>query len=335
MAMFDEEEEEVAEDDNQEQEEKDEEPEINPFIVPDKFTPNYNLENIENMEDRTVFEDRDLEQVYMAIGFRTVSLSHEHEPTFDILKVILAGNMSSVLFTNLRENNGITYNVSIDNSNFESNGIFAILTSVDREKLTTFKDGDNLRQGALPVIIESLNPLCKEGITQEQLDLAKGYIKGTIAIQCEDSHNISSYNGKNILFNSKFKNTPMSQLYETKYDNISIEDVNSIILNYMNKDNIYYYFIGKNTEELKDKVKITQNSYTCQYNKNDLRNAIKDILSLEQTSLEDKTNEDSDTIDISLQSKLIDEIDRLKNENDNLKNKNKELEELVASSDSE
>ena len=68
----------------------------------------------------------------------------------------------------------------------------------------------------------------------------------------------------------------MSQLYETKYDNISTEDVN-IILNYMNKDNIYYT-IGKNTEELKDKVRITQNSYTCQYNKNDLRNAIKDIL---------------------------------------------------------
>ena len=117
----------------------------------------------------------------------------------------------------------------------------------------------------------------------------------------------------------------MSQLYETKYDNISIEDVNSIILNYMNKDNIYYYFIGKNTEELKDKVKITQNSYTCQYNKNDLRNAIKDILSLEQTSSEDKTNEDSDTIDISLQSKLIDEIDRLKNENDDLKIKIRNL----------
>ena len=252
------------------------------FEIPEEYKPNNNIEDIDSLEDRSAYEERDLEQVYMSVGFRSVSRTDDSEAAFDILKVILAGNMSSILFTNLRENNGITYNVSIDNSNFEKSGIFTILTSVDREKLITFKDNKtgNLRQGALPIIIESLNPLCKEGITQEQLDLAKGFIKGTIAIQSEDSQNISAYNGKNIMFDSQFKEIQMNKLYHSKYENITLEDINSILVKYLNKDNIYYYFIGKNLDELKDKITITQNTYICQYNKDDIKNAVKDVLGL-------------------------------------------------------
>ena len=252
------------------------------FEIPEEYKPNNNIETIDNLENRTSYEERDLEQVYMSVGFRSVSRTDDSEAAFDILKVILAGNMSSILFTNLRENNGITYNVSIDNSNFEKSGIFTILTSVDREKLITFKDNKtgNLRQGALPIIIESLNPLCKEGITQEQLDLAKGFIKGTIAIQSEDSQNISAYNGKNIMFDSRFKDVPMNELYHSKYKDITLEDINSILVKFLNKDNIYYFFIGKNLGELKDKITITQKTYTCEYNKNDIKNAVKDVLGL-------------------------------------------------------
>jgi len=252
------------------------------FEIPEEYRPNNNIETIDNLEDRTSYEERDLEQVYMSVGFRSVSRTDDSEAAFDILKVILAGNMSSILFTNLRENNGITYNVSIDNSNFEKSGIFTILTSVDREKLITFKDSktNNLRQGALPIIIESLNPLCKEGVTQEQLDLAKGFIKGTIAIQSEDSQNISAYNGKNIMFDSRFKDVPMNELYHSKYKNITLEDINSILVKFLNKDNIYYFFIGKNLGELKEKITITQKTYTCEYNKDDIKNAVKDVLGL-------------------------------------------------------
>merc|ERR1711871_1575429 len=110
---------------------------------------------------------------------------------------ILAGNMSSRLFIELREKNGLTYNVSIDNSEYIKSGLFCILTSVDKHKLIKYyhdnvdmnynlkknimRGGKKLKhkKGALPLIVNSVNKLLKDGITQEELDKAKGYIKGT------------------------------------------------------------------------------------------------------------------------------------------------------------
>ena len=103
------------------------------FKVKDEYKPNFNIEEIKNESDKVLLENRELEQSYLALGFRTANLNSEDKYILDILKIILAGNMSSILFTNLRENNGITYNVSIDHGSFEQNGGFTILTSVDRK----------------------------------------------------------------------------------------------------------------------------------------------------------------------------------------------------------
>ena len=251
------------------------------FTIPEKYSPNFNIISLDK-DDRTQFMNKQLEQIYIAMGFKSTEKGSDDEAKLDILSTILAGNMSSLLFFALREENGITYNVSIDNSNFEKSGIFAILTSVDCEKLIMYKDEDNNeREGAIPVIIQTLNQICRKGIDDSTLELAKGYMKGRLAIQSEDTNNNSLFNGKNVLFNSKSRGITISELYEHIYNQITKEDINKIISKYINKDNIYYYLIGRDLDEKKDSLNVVQQTLNCVIDKKNIDNAIMQVLSIE------------------------------------------------------
>ena len=74
----------------------------------------------------------------MAIAFKTVGRYHNDFYILNLLKYILTGNMSSIFFVNLREKNGLTYNISVDLAAFDNTGSFTILTSVDDEKLISY-----------------------------------------------------------------------------------------------------------------------------------------------------------------------------------------------------
>ena len=65
----------------------------------------------------------ELEQTHIAFGFRTCNIYDNDIYPLDILKIIMAGNMSSRLFTEL-EKNGLVYNVSVDHSQYELSGMF-------------------------------------------------------------------------------------------------------------------------------------------------------------------------------------------------------------------
>ena len=164
--------------------------------------------------------------------------------SLDILRIILSGNMSSILFSSLREENGLTYNISIDNTLFKEYGIFAIITSVDRNKLLNFKDAGTENKGALEIIISELNKIIKNGINEEQLNIAKGYLKGVLTLSLEDSSSITEFNGMNVLYNFQEKEISLQNLYESVYESITLENINSVIKKYISRDNIYSYYVG-------------------------------------------------------------------------------------------
>ena len=232
-----------------------------------KFTNNNKL--LKQKLIRLSFINRDLEQTHIAFGFRTCNIYNPDVYYLDILKIILAGNMSSRLFIELREKNGLTYNVSIDNSEYIKSGLFCILTSVDKHKLIKYyhdnvdmnynlkknimRGGKKLKhkKGALPLIINSINKLLKDGITQEELDKAKGFIKGTYSLEVEDALNITDYNGKSIILDKK-KLISINELYRLKYKNITVSQINKVIKKYFKVNNLSVIFIGKDINKLEN-----------------------------------------------------------------------------------
>ena len=158
--------------------------------------------------------------------------------------------MSSLLFVELREKNGLTYSVYVDFDTHSTIGNFIIVTNVDKDKVfNKYK-----KKGALDVIIKTLTNLKNNGVTSEQVNIAKGYLKGALTLSQENTSNISEINGVRYLFNQKDKNIPIDNIFDTKYKKITKNKINSIIKKYFTKTNMSSAYIGNNIKGLKKKI---------------------------------------------------------------------------------
>ena len=220
----------------------------NTFLLQEPYIPNFNITKYKSRKLGLI--SRNVEQIYIAIGFTTEGMYSDDYYTLNVLDSILAGNMSSILFINLREKGGVTYSISIDFTVFKETGCFIILTSVDKDKFIHFKN----KKGALPIIIDSLNQILNN-ITNQEFEVAKGYLKGSNSLEAEDKLNKCCFNGINTLFNTEDKNIPMSNIYDTRYKGITKNDVRKVIQKYITLNNLSSYYIGKNITKDKSLIR--------------------------------------------------------------------------------
>ena len=198
-----------------------------------------------------IIENIKLEKTYLAVGFRICKRDHSDYFLLDILRIILCGNMSSLLFVELREKNGLTYTVNIDFDAYENVGNFIILTNVDKKRLITSYN----KPGALNIIFKILKRLREKGVTSKQLKIAKGYLKGIMSLSLDDTANISYINGIRHLFNQREKNISLDKIYKEKYHSITVSQVNRVIKKYLKKSNLACAFLGPNIKNKKAKIK--------------------------------------------------------------------------------
>ena len=192
---------------------------------------------IEEFKDLKVIH-KDLEQTHITIGFRTVDIYSDETYPLDIINAILTGSMSSLLFINLREKYGLTYNVDIEQTQYKLGGAFIILTSVDKDRLLN----SNAGKGAIPVIIDTLNKLKRDGIDLNDFKKIKGYMNGTLSLDYDDSLSISDSNGIQAINNI----SPIITLKTLLkiYDKITRKDINYIINKYINKSLMSVVLMG-------------------------------------------------------------------------------------------
>lgn len=188
-------------------------------------------------------ENKELEQLHFAIGFKTCSSNDEDKYVLEVISNLLSGNMSSRLFINLREKNGITYTVDINTSNYEEVGEFSIYTSVDKYRLLD----SNLGKGALSVIIDELKKLTLMLISNQELNKVKGFIKGSIAIENDNIEARCDYNGRMVCLLEK-EIIPIHSLYDMKYNNVSSKDILRVSRKYFTINNLSISIIGNVNE---------------------------------------------------------------------------------------
>jgi predicted Zn-dependent peptidase len=97
---------------------------------------------------------------------------------------VLGGGMSSRLFTEIRENRGLAYDINSYTEHFLNSGSFTIYAGVDPEKLET----------AVAAILEELSKI-KQEITTSELSRAKELSKGRLYLRLEDSRNVALWYG--------------------------------------------------------------------------------------------------------------------------------------------
>ena len=175
------------------------------------------------------------------IGFRICNGLSNDRYIFKVVKAVLNGR-SGRLVVLLRETHGLVYSSSSDTEYYENAGSFSISTETDPNKLIRFQG----KKGVLPLIFELYADLIKHGITQEELTVAKGYLKGSILMSLEDSENLCNYNGEKMIIGGDTREiVPYSQIYERFIDKITRKDVNDCIRRYFVPENMVVGILGE------------------------------------------------------------------------------------------
>ena len=166
---------------------------------------------------------------YVSIGFRCLA---EDKYPMICLGIILSGPMGSRLWKILRDDAGLAYGASAECDTYELYGDFCIYSDTDSSKIFA----DSSKPGVLPLTINLINDLIKNGVTKTELDLAKGYLKGQNMLQSENDSYVSEYNGIEAIM---FPNKPIvaySNIFDTFYKQMGVNDINRCIRKYFRKE---------------------------------------------------------------------------------------------------
>ena len=132
---------------------------------------------------------KDTEQAHLIFGSPSLVRDDDRRFALTILDHVLGGGMSSRLFHEIRETRGLAYAVHSFRMPFLDAGASAVYVG------TTPSQVDEV----LKIVRAQLDELIANGISDEELERAKGHIKGSLALGLEDSSSRMNRLGRNEL----------------------------------------------------------------------------------------------------------------------------------------
>lgn len=138
---------------------------------------------------QAIFE-RDLEQLLFAFGTKGIPQNHPGRYDALILNTILGGSMSSRLFQEVREKEGLAYSIYSYLESHSDAGAFVVSGGTTAEKFVKVMD----------IVLRELRLLKREPLTEEMLASAREQLKGNILLSLESSDNIMSKLAKNEIY---------------------------------------------------------------------------------------------------------------------------------------
>jgi predicted Zn-dependent peptidase len=182
---------------------------------------------------------------HLNIAFRTCEHSHKDMYPLNLLATIIGGYMSSRMFMLLREKHGVTYKSTCDLTTYRPMGQFELYTMCDHTKM--MRNSKNV--GVLQLLLGLLNDLIKNGITQKELNEAKGNFKGKFILSMENIERQCQYNGiERIIYDND--SVPYQDIYKTYYECLTKKNVNDMISKYFRRENMVVCLFGEHVPEI-------------------------------------------------------------------------------------
>lgn len=121
---------------------------------------------------------RDTEQAHILIGGKGLRRDDERRFSYQVLNHIMGSGMSSRLFREVREERGLAYSIYAFRLAYADAGAWGVYVGTTPSQTDT----------ALKVIRDELDKVMEEGVTEAELERAKGSMRGGLALSLEDSN---------------------------------------------------------------------------------------------------------------------------------------------------
>ena len=122
--------------------------------------------------------NRETEQAHLVIGSEALDRADPRRFAFGILNHVLGGGMSSRLFREIREERGLAYAVYSFRMPYADSGAFGVYVGTTPHQTSQ----------VLELVREQFSKIAAEGITLDELERAKGFTKGSLALSMEDTN---------------------------------------------------------------------------------------------------------------------------------------------------
>jgi predicted Zn-dependent peptidase len=136
------------------------------YGAPPKIAPRITLRN-----------KKALEQVQICLGVPSYPIAHERRFVSYVLNTLLGGGMSSRLFQNIREKQGLAYSIYSDLNPYRDTGCLAVYAGTSRESALKVVES----------IVAEFRKLKEQPVPAEELRRAKDQLKGSLMLSLESS----------------------------------------------------------------------------------------------------------------------------------------------------
>jgi len=137
---------------------------------------------------------RDLEQVHLCIGVPSLPLVHERRFGVAVLNNLLGGGMSSRLFQNIREKQGLAYAVFSEITPYSDAGMLTVYAGTAKETIGKVLD----------LTVVEFRAMKESPVSDEELLRAKNHLKGSLMLSLESTSSRMSNLARQELYFRRF-----------------------------------------------------------------------------------------------------------------------------------
>jgi len=160
--------------------------------------------------------DDDSEQVHLAIGGRSLPRDHPDREALDVANHVFGGGLSSRLFDEIRERRGLAYSVYSATSAYADSGAWSVYAGSMPEHAGEVRE----------LVGREIERLVADGITDEELAIAAGYLTGAYEMGLEDTGARMSRLGGMLVTLGSVRSVE-EQL--ARWERVSVADVDRVI----------------------------------------------------------------------------------------------------------
>ncbi len=177
--------------------------------------------------------DKDLTQATIILGHRGISRDNPDFYTISVMNYILGGGgFVSRLVQNIRDSKGLAYDVHSSFSPKKEVGSFSVSVQTKNESAGI----------AIVEIIKEIKKIREEGVTEEELSDAKGYLTGSFPLRIDTNAEVA-----NLLTLIEFYNLGLDypEKYKALINSITKENVQRVARKYLDSENFILVIVAK------------------------------------------------------------------------------------------
>ncbi len=172
-----------------------------------------------------------LEQAHLIIATPLVSATDERRYAADVMANIIGGGTSSRLWQKVREERGLAYSVGTSSISYQDCGMFSIFAATSPEQVEEVVD----------LSIAEMRAVINDGVTNDELELAKQQAVASILLSLEDSAARAA-----TLAQSEMTHGRQISVEETlaKLEAVTTDEIQSIAREFFKTENIAFAALG-------------------------------------------------------------------------------------------